>query len=57
MPYEDFDVVADIKAIRKACKGLGKLDVAGDAGCEKVCIWFIQYIALLLFVLGGLSRH
>ncbi|XP_028823487.1 annexin A13 [Denticeps clupeoides] len=22
-PYEDFDVVADIKAIRKACKGLG----------------------------------
>lgn len=23
MPYEDFDVVADIKAIRKACKGLG----------------------------------
>ncbi|KAK9953571.1 hypothetical protein ABG768_017555 [Culter alburnus] len=23
VPYEDFDVVADIKAIRKACKGLG----------------------------------
>ncbi|XP_056599554.1 annexin A13, like isoform X2 [Triplophysa dalaica] len=22
-PYEDFDVVADIKAIRKACKGMG----------------------------------
>jgi len=24
-PYEDFDVVADIKAIRKACKGLGEM--------------------------------
>ncbi|XP_035287283.1 annexin A13-like isoform X1 [Anguilla anguilla] len=23
VPYDDFDVVADIKAIRKACKGLG----------------------------------
>ncbi|KAI4879639.1 hypothetical protein NFI96_024464, partial [Prochilodus magdalenae] len=23
VPYEDFDVVADIKAIRKACKGMG----------------------------------
>lgn len=23
-PFEDFDVVADIKAIRKACKGFGK---------------------------------
>lgn len=25
MPYEDFDVVADIKGIRKACKGFGEL--------------------------------
>ncbi len=25
-PYEDFDVVADIKAIRKACKGMGRLN-------------------------------
>ncbi len=24
-PYDDFDVVADIKAIRKACKGLGEM--------------------------------
>lgn len=24
VPCEDFDVTADIKAIRKACKGLGK---------------------------------
>lgn len=24
VPYEEFDVVADIKAIRKACKGLGE---------------------------------
>uniref|UniRef100_A0A8C7YCH6 Annexin n=1 Tax=Oryzias sinensis TaxID=183150 RepID=A0A8C7YCH6_9TELE len=23
VPYEDFDVIADIKALRKACKGLG----------------------------------
>ncbi|KAM6953226.1 annexin A13 [Aplochiton taeniatus] len=23
LPYEDFDVMADVKAIRKACKGLG----------------------------------
>uniref|UniRef100_A0A3P9HFM0 Annexin n=1 Tax=Oryzias latipes TaxID=8090 RepID=A0A3P9HFM0_ORYLA len=23
IPYEDFDVIADIKALRKACKGLG----------------------------------
>lgn len=27
VPYEDFDVVADIKAIRKACKGLGKFEI------------------------------
>lgn len=27
MPYEDFDVVADIKAIRKACKGFGRLEI------------------------------
>lgn len=25
VPFEDFDVMADIKAIRKACKGLGEV--------------------------------
>lgn len=25
-PYEDFDVMADIKAIRKACKGMGRFN-------------------------------
>lgn len=25
-PFEDFDVMADIKAIRKACKGMGRLN-------------------------------
>lgn len=34
VPYEDFDVVADIKAIRKACKGFGKLEIL-----VKRCLW------------------
>lgn len=37
VPYEDFDVIADIKGIRKACKGLGKLEILGWGG---VCFHF-----------------
>ncbi|XP_048123024.1 annexin A13 isoform X1 [Alosa alosa] len=40
VPYEDFDVVADIKAIRKACKGLGTdeqaiIDILANRSAEQ----------------------
>jgi len=42
-PFEDFDVMADIKTIRKACKGMGRLNKNNNC-------WKINGCLLLLFL-------
>lgn len=44
VPYEDFDVVADIKAIRKACKGLGKYMWGFSLISLSVIVYYIVFL-------------
>jgi len=57
--YEDFDVVADIKAIRKACKGFGELGNADlNSSDAPVCVIAFCFIAVVHpFVLFSHHRN
>lgn len=60
VPYEEFDVVADIKAIRKACKGFGKfgnieLIMSVLSSSNAPAYYIVYHCAASVFVLCSLQ--